>query len=114
MYPRRNRSAQRGNNQQPDKDLSPDVEAENIQNESGNEGALIANIVAGVSNEANIAALSDDPMAHYSGNDLNRLDAGENPKRPQANQDILSHYYEDDLNRLDSAKAPKKRKKWRS
>ncbi len=40
MYPRRNRSAQRGNNRQPDKDLSADIEAENIQNEAGNEGAF--------------------------------------------------------------------------
>ena len=111
MYPRRNRSAQRGNNQQPDKDLSDDIEAENIMNESGNEGALIANIVAGVSNEANIAALGGDPMSHYSGNDLNRLDSGKKTKRPQANKGDLSHYYEDDLNRLDSRKTSKKGKR---
>ena len=108
MYPRRNRSVQRGNNQQPDKDLTDDIEAENIMNESGNEGALIANIVVGVSNEANIAALGGDPMSHYSGNDLNRLDSGKKTKRPQAKKGGLSHYYEDDLNRLDSQKSSKK------
>lgn len=108
MYPRRNRGAQRGNNQQPEKDLSADIEAENIMNESGNEGALIANIVAGVSNEANITALNDDTMAHYSDNDLNRLDSGKKSKRPQASKGGLSHYYEDDLNRLDAAKPSKK------
>ena len=108
MYPRRNRSAQRGNNRQPDKDLSLDIEAENIQNEAGNEASLVANIVAGVSNEANIAAQSNDPMAHYSGNDLNRVDDGNDLNRHHANKNGLSHYYEDDLNRLDSRKTSKK------
>ena len=108
MYPRRNRSAQRGNNRQPDKDLSLDIEAENIQNEAGNEASLVANIVAGVSNEANIAAQSNDPMAHYSANDLNRVDDGNDLNRYHANKNGLSHYYEDDLNRLDSRKISKK------
>ena len=108
MYPRRNRSAQRNNNQQPDRDLSLDIEAENIQNEAGNDGALITNIVAGVSNEANIAALGDDSMAYYSNNDLNRLDAGKDHNRRHENKDVLSHYFEDDLNRLDPPKASKK------
>ena len=111
MYPRRNRSAQRGNDRQPDKDLAPDIEAENIQNEAGNEASLLANIVAGVSNEANIAALSDDPMAHYSGNDLNRLDEGNDLPRHHANENGLSHYYEDDLNQLDSRKTSKRGKR---
>lgn len=102
MYPRRNRSAQRGNNRQPDKDLSADIEAENIMNGSSNEGALIANIVAGVSNEANIAALGDDTMAHYYEDDLNRQDSpkvskkGKSVKEPSNDQDV-----EKDLNNIE-------------
>ena len=108
MYPRRNRSEQRDNNQKPDNDLSLDIEAENLQNGAGNEAALLANIVAGVSNERNIAAMGDDPMAHYSDNDLNRLDAGNAHERLHADKDGLSHYYDDDLNRLSSSKSSKK------
>ena len=102
MYPRRNRSAQRGNKQQPDRDLSADIEAENIQNEVGNEGALIANIVAGVSNEANIEALGDDSMAHYYEDDLNRRDSpkvskkGKSIKEPSNDQGV-----EKDLNNIE-------------
>ena len=99
MYPRRNRSAQRGNKEQPDKDLAPDIEAENIQNEAGNEASLLANIVAGVSNEANIAALSDDPMAHYSGNDLNRLDEGNDLSRHHLKICIILHRFHAKRNR---------------
>lgn len=100
MYPRGNRSAQKGNGQQPDKDLSADLEADELQNGADNEISLLGNIIAGASNEANNKELDDDSMAHYSNNDLNRLDS---PKETG-----LSHYLEDDLNRLDSKKNSKK------
>ena len=102
MFPRRNQSAQRGNNQQTDNDLIQDTEAEDIQNGTGNEAALIGNIIASASNEANNDASDDDSLSHYSGNDLNRLD------HPHADKGGLSHYYEDDLNRLDSSNIIKK------
>ena len=107
MYPRRNRSARNNNDQQPEQDLSGEIEAEDIQGGAGNEAALLGNIIAGAVSGAD----DDDPMPHYSNNDLNRLDGGRDNARPHAHKKGLEHYYEDDLNRLDAPKAKGKRGK---